>query len=281
MKASYRAVLAGVLALALPGVAAAQQNEARPDDPMVDTTPTLRSWSEGTPRLFAASLVDVGFLYLRPRAALGYGKPHSSWFGLELNPLFVSSGVGAYGGIRGALPFLDIRAGVRGYYAFEHSYLAPAASYSRLDLETSLDSGHAQTITYETELSTSFVAGPGEISGLASLSTVTGVPADRYVFEETLHIIAKRTVWRARAGYAFFVFPSLGRISAGPVVDVLGTPGHDGLTVRAGIVARVILSRNLEVRGTFVPTVASPDRIGLVGGDFTELGLRYRWASGS
>jgi hypothetical protein len=42
---------------------------------------------------------------------------------------------------------------------------------------------------------------------------------------------------------------------------------------------RILLSRALEVRGTFVPTVASPDRIGLVGGDFTELGLRWRWAT--
>jgi hypothetical protein len=33
------------------------------------------------------------------------------------------------------------------------------------------------------------------------------------------------------------------------------------------------------VRGSFIATVVSPDRIGLRGGDFTELGLRYRWAS--
>jgi hypothetical protein len=39
------------------------------------------------------------------------------------------------------------------------------------------------------------------------------------------------------------------------------------------------LSRRVEVRGSFVFTVVSPDRIGLVGGDFTELGVRYRWAS--
>jgi hypothetical protein len=42
---------------------------------------------------------------------------------------------------------------------------------------------------------------------------------------------------------------------------------------------RFVLSRRVELRGSFVVTVISPDRIGLVGGDFTELGVRYRWAS--
>ena len=30
---------------------------------------------------------------------------------------------------------------------------------------------------------------------------------------------------------------------------------------------------------SFITTLISPDRIGLQGGDFTELGVRYRWAS--
>jgi hypothetical protein len=42
---------------------------------------------------------------------------------------------------------------------------------------------------------------------------------------------------------------------------------------------RMQLSRRVEVRGSFIATVVSPDRIGRVGGDFTELGVRYRWAS--
>jgi hypothetical protein len=68
--------------------------------------------------------------------------------------------------------------------------------------------------------------------------------------------------------------------SIGFVVDVLDVPKRDdSVTVRAGPVLRMVLSRRVEVRGSFVVTVSSPDRIGLVGGDFTELGVRYRWAS--
>ena len=42
---------------------------------------------------------------------------------------------------------------------------------------------------------------------------------------------------------------------------------------------RIVLSRRVEVRGSFVVSLISPDRFGLVGGDFTELGVRYRWAT--
>jgi hypothetical protein len=39
------------------------------------------------------------------------------------------------------------------------------------------------------------------------------------------------------------------------------------------------LSRHFDVRGSFVTTIVSRDRLGLVGGDFTELGVRYRLAT--
>jgi hypothetical protein len=264
------------LALAAPRVRA---EEAAPPDLLVD--PALRrSWNEGPARPFAASTVDVGFLYLRPRLSLGYGRPHATWAGVDINPLLQSSGLGAYAGLRGALPFLDARVGARGFYAFEHSYLDPQASYARLDLENT-SNGHAMYVTYETELTANVPVGPGDLLLIGSLSSIRGVPAGKYVFEETLHVIAKPpAVWRARAGYALVPLPSLGRHTIAPVVDVLGVPGRDAVSVRAGVIVRVLLSRSLEVRGTFVPTVTSPDTIGLVGGDFTELGLRWRWATG-
>jgi hypothetical protein len=270
------AALAAVFAFSIAASAAAE--EAAPPDLLVD--PALRrSWNEGPRRYFLATTVDVGYLYLRPRASLGYGRPHALWAGVEANPIVQGSGLGAYGGVRGVVPFLDMRVGARGFYAFEHSYLAPAGSYDRLDLETT-NGGHASYVVYESELTASASLGPGEVSAVGSLSSIHGVPAGVYLFEETLRVIVKPPLlWRARGAYALFALPGLGRHSIGPVVDVLGVPGRDALIVRAGLVTRVLLSRNLEVRGTFVPTVAGPDRIGLAGGDFTELGLRWRWAT--
>ena len=70
--------------------------------------------------------------------------------------------------------------------------------------------------------------------------------------------------------------------SFGPVVDVLDIPERDdSKTVRVGPVIRIQLSRHFDVRGSFVTTISSPDRLGLVGGDFTELGVRYRAATAS
>ena len=188
--------------------------------------------------------------------------------------------MGAYARLRAALPFLDLRVGARGFYAFDHSFLPTQASYTRLDLETT-NGGHAEYITYEAELTAGATLGPGELGALGSVSLITGVPSGMEVFEETLRVIAKPPwVFRGRIGYSFFVLPSLGRASVGPALEALYVPARDAVTLRAGLLVRFVLSRAIEVRGTFVPSVLSPDSIGIVGGDFTELGLRYRWAAG-
>jgi hypothetical protein len=100
------------------------------------------------------------------------------------------------------------------------------------------------------------------------------------VFEETLRVVVDPPlVWRGRAGY-LFRFGSHDQHSMGPVVDVLHVPARDdAVTLRAGPVLRLTLSRHFDVRGSFVATVSSPDRLGLVGGDFTELGVRWRTAT--
>lgn len=92
-------------------------------------------------------------------------------------------------------------------------------------------------------------------------------------------IVAPPLVWRARTGYSLRMGPR-GQHSAGLVTEILDVPKRDdSRTVRAGPVLRIGLSRHLEVRGSFVLTVMSPDTIGLVGGDFTELGVRWRTAT--
>jgi hypothetical protein len=249
-----------------------------PEDALIDPR-MARSWGELPPRLFVATTVDVGFVYARPRVSLGYGRPFTSWVGLDANPIASSAGLGLYGGLRFEIPHLDLRIGPRYFFAFQHTYLETQGSYNRLDLET-VGGARAKTLTYEAELDLSLPLGPGTLLGRGSVSYVTDVPDNQSVFEETLHVIVKPPlVWRARGGYAF----QLGHYaqhSIGFVVDVLDVPKRDdSVTVRAGPVLRLVLSRRVEVRGSFVVTVSSPDRIGLVGGDFTELGVRYRWAS--
>lgn len=249
-----------------------------PDDALIDPK-MARSWGALPARAFAATTVDFGFVYLRPRLSLGYGRPFTNWFGLDANPIAKTDGLGAYAGLRMEIPHVDWRIGGRFFSSFEHTYLDQKESYDRIDLEREVES-LARTLTWESELDLGFAMGPGKLLIRGSISYVTGVPEDKNVFEETLHVIAAPPwVWRARIGYAF-TFGAHDQHSIGPAVDLLHVPGrNDSETVRAGPIVRMQLSRRVDVRGSFIATILSPDRIGLRGGDFTEIGVRYRWAS--
>ena len=249
-----------------------------PEDALIDPR-MARSWATLPPRYFLATTVDVGFVYLRPRVSVGYGRPFTQWIGIDANPIIQTSGIGAYGGLRFAVPFGDLRIGPRYFYAFNHTVLPIREQYDRLALETSAGKNSA-TLTYEAELDLNLPVGPGSILARGSVSYVTGVDDEHAVFEEALHVIVRPPlVWRARLGYAF-QFGDYHQHSIGLVVDLLDIPKRDdSITLRFGPVMRFVLSRRVELRGSFVVTVSSPDRIGLVGGDFTELGVRYRWAT--
>jgi len=283
---------AGALLLAALGEVRAEQpaGERNPDPtPPLGLLPTsddalvdprmARSWASAPPRAFLATTVDVGFIYLRPRVSFGYGRPFTSWLGADANPIVSRGGLGGYAGARLEIPHLDLRIGPRFFSAFEHTYLQPKPSYSRLDLETSTGA-RAQTLTFEAELDLWLRIGPGRALLRGSGSYITGVPDGLSVFEETLRVIVDAPlVWRARLAYVF-VFGAYQQHSIGPALDILDVPKReDSRTLRFGPMLRLGLSRRVEVRGSFLTTLVSPDRIGLVGGDFTELGVRYSWAT--
>jgi hypothetical protein len=236
-------------------------------------------WERGDPRPFVSTTIDGGYLYLRPRLSLGYGIPFSSWVGLDVNPIVTSSGLGAYGGIRLQLPWFDLRVGARPFMAFQHNYLDPQASYSTVDLDT-VTGRKSRYVTLEAELSGAIPAGPGGILFVLTASSVQGVPAGEFVYEETLRVITSPpAIYRARTGYAM----RLGREGAakvGVVGEVLELPDRHAQVWRAGVVASFAIDDHLEALALLVLPVASPDSIGIAGGDFGELGLRYRWATG-
>jgi hypothetical protein len=249
-----------------------------PEDALMDPR-MVRSWGAAPARTFVSTTVDVGFLYLRPRVALGYGKPFTSWVGIEANPIVTSEELAIYGGLRLEVSYFDLRLGPRFFRAFNHTYLDDRPSFTRLELETA-NGPQATATTYEAEIDLSVPIGPGNIVGRGSVSYVTGVPAGQDVFEETLHVIVRPPwVWRGRLGYAIR-FGAYQQHSIGLIAEVLDVPMRDdAVTVRAGPLLRFLLSRRVELRGSFVVPVVSPDSIGIVGGDFAELGVRYRWAS--
>ncbi len=248
----------------------------------IDARPVAErnTWASSRPRAFVATQIDAGYLYLRPRVAVGYGRPHFQWLGLEANPIVTNGAVAGWAGLRASTPFADLRAGARTVYSLQRGYLAELDSYERLDLERSAGS-HAKYSTLEAELSAGVSTSLGDFGGLASVSYVTGVPADRYLFEEQLRmIVAPPWVVRVRGEYGAHLIPGRRNVTFGLAVDALDAPARHELLVRAGFVTRIVLSRALEIRGSFLMALVSKDFLGLVQSDFTELGIRYRWASG-
>lgn len=245
--------------------------------PLADT-PAL-PWPLQPSRWFLSSEIDTGFLYIRPRFSTGYGRPHDLWVGLDANPIFSSEGVAGYLGLRFDLPFVNLRVGGRYWYTFRRSFLVPELSYSVEDIERRAGPP-SRFLTWEAELTTTVPVGRGMLLAEGSLSLVTGVADDYYVYEETLRVVVDPPwVWRARAGYTVAVDDDR-TIVIGPVLEVVGVPKRDVVVYRAGALARIFLSPALEARGTFVPAVYTPDPLGARGGDAFLLGIRYRWATG-
>ena len=72
-----------------------------------------------------------------------------------------------------------------------------------------------------------------------------------------------------------------GKISLAVVADLLGSPDRGSMVFRAGFVGSAALSDHVEVIGSLIPPIISPDTLGVAQGDFAQLGVRYRWATGS
>lgn len=280
-------VALAALALITPALARAQPADApelgplpppsAKPVPLVDA-PVL-PWGLQPVRWFLSAEIDTGFLYIRPRFSMGYGRPHALWVGLDANPIFSNEGIAGYLGLRFDLPFVNLRLGGRYWYTFRRSFLAPDDSYSVEDIE--LRQGPpSRFLTWEGEVTTNVPLGRGMALAEGSFSFVTGVPDPYYVYEETLRVVVDPPyVWRARVGYTF----ALDRdrtIVIGPVLEAVGIPKRDVVVYRAGALARIFISPSLEARGTFVPAVYTPDPLGARGGDAFLLSIRYRWATG-
>jgi hypothetical protein len=274
----------GALASARAGAAAPDTSTPTVDEPP-DVAPALPPmahngyWSQGRTRAFVSGTFDVGYLYARPRISLGYGRPHYAWVGVDVNPLVNSGGLGGYGGLRLAAPFADLRFGVRGFAAFQHTYLPVQPSYDVLDLAS--ESGTtAKYANIEAELTEALAIGPGSLLVILTGSYILGVPDQRAVYEETIHVIAVPPwLLRERVGYAVRLGAE-GNASVGLLAELIELPMRGIVVFRGGLVGSFAISDHVELLGTFVPQIYGRDQLGAVGGDFAQLGIRWRWATG-
>src|SRR5258708_25636430 len=82
----------------------------------------LSYWEAGGPRWFAASRLELG-VYTKQQIALGYGTPYWENAAVEAFVMSTFSFAAGYAGIRGSLPFLDLRVGARDTYSYNRSFL--------------------------------------------------------------------------------------------------------------------------------------------------------------
>lgn len=237
-----------------------------------------RYWARGRPGGFAAAVLELGFPYARPRLSIGYGRPFYSHVSAEVEPLVSAKGVGGYFGAKGAIPFLELRSGVRYFAPFGRSLLTPRTSYSRLDVEQN-DGPTASHVALESELAGGVPVAAGGPFWLVTVNYHPNVDDGYYVFEESLGMVIEPPwIWRARVGYALR-FGRDDAISVGVAEEVLVNPGRREHVLRAGVIAGVQINDNLDAQITLLPAISSPDAIGIEGADFSHFGLRWRFAT--
>ena len=237
-------------------------------------------WPQQAARGFVAMSLDVGFLYIRPRLSVGHGRPHFLWFGADVNPIVSQQAVGAYAGLRAHHPVVDFRIGGRYLMSFNRAYLQPRESYGFQDIAVR-EENEAKYVSFESELTLQIPGGrPGYFMSETAVTYVVGVPEDLFVVEEQIKIIVDPPwVWRERFGYIFEFGPGKA-IRLGLIAELVGVPGRDLVVFRGGALVRVRLFDDLEIRASFIPAIIRRDRLGVNGGDFGLIGIRWRWATG-
>ena len=278
-----RSVCEGACALLALSAILERNVRAEPSgSPRVENSPPVETrlsyWDHGDPRLFVAARVEAG-LYVKPQISVGYGKPYWINTSAEAYGISTTSFGAGYAGIRGTLPFLDLRIGARYTYSYYRSFLLPKQSYVAEDV--SQPAGPlARYPSLETELAGVVPALAGYFFPVVTIYRIVDTPADRYLFDESLRGVLKPPwIIGLRLGYV----KSFGHdefIKVGALSELVLLPGRSDSIVRLGPAAQVSLTNHLEAIGTITFVLASPDSLGIWNGPFGVLGLVYRWATG-
>jgi hypothetical protein len=266
------------------GTARADEPATRPAIPAVPESPLQcpqchpEHWTSDAARFFVSIRIDAGYLYLRPRFAVGFGKPFAVWAGIDVVPYATPDSAGGYSGLHLQVDWFEARASARYVHAFVHQFLTPQSSYNLVDLAEL--TGHPSNFAeLEAEVTGAIPAGPGNILVLGTASSIQLVPAGYFVYDEVLRVVVSPPpVYRARVGYSI-PFMSERNARAGIVGEVLEIPDRNAQVYRAGIVATFDINDHLQAIASILVPIQGPDSLGFLGADYTELGIRYRWAS--
>jgi hypothetical protein len=252
-----RSVVSIVLIVGAPGIAHA------------DEAP----WKNEERRPFVAATVDAGLPYAQPTLFVGWGQPHWQWAGVEARVGTTATFAHAFVGLHAALPFLDASFGVRETQSFRWPLLVRRDSY---EADAHEGEGNARYRAIDLEVSGVLPFPAGFLLWDALVVRTLAVSPDRDVYEESLRAIIRPPVGAiGRLAYAARV----GRVSFGPLAEVVLLPQRAGPVVRAGAVVSVQCTPHLDALFALTLPVASPDALAIVDASSGMLGVRWRWAS--
>lgn len=236
-------------------------------------------WSGAKTNPFVSSTFEAGLVYFRPKLALGYGKPHWQFFGVEVQSQLTAGSFAEYAGLRAAFPDVDFRVGARYAFAPSQAYLARTETYTDDQLQFDEEPA-SRYLALEAEISGNVeVWNDGSLVATASAFQFLGVPDEYDVYDQNLNVVVQPPwAFRQRLGYlhAFGVDDGLQFGVSGELIEI---PERDAVIVRVGPQLGVALTHHLDAALAIMIPVVSPDTLRLEGAQIGQFGFRYRWSS--
>lgn len=233
----------------------------------------------GPTRFFMAAQLELGALYFRPNLQVGYGKPHFRWFGAETASSVTINGTRYYAGLRGVLPNVGFRVGLRYEAPFQQHYVRRQYEYDRFELEEQ-GPGRGTYLAGEAEIDANWAAPGGSMLLVVSGYHISGVPEQYNVWDINLkQVVEPPWLYRVRLGYLYHV-GWLGSMRIGGAAEIIHIPLRRTAAVRAGPIVSVSLTHHLQAVAAVMLVARERDTLGVRGADLGQLGLVYRWATG-
>lgn len=231
-------------------------------------------WSEAPARLFAAGVLDVG-TSVRGRALLGWGKPHWTWGGIELEGASTTDTGLAAVRARLALVVADVGVAYRRTYAYRRTFVPEGDHFTTEGLE-GRPKAHYQSL--DIDVWGLIPAGSGFVQWEVETVRLYGVRKGVDLYEEWLRAVVRPPVTTdARLAYAYTFWD--GRANVGLMGEWLWLGGR-GQAYRVGPLLGFTFTPHWEVNALLTTPVSSPDDLRFFHGLYGTVRVRWRFATG-
>ena len=231
-------------------------------------------WSEARARPFVAGVLDAG-ASVRGRVMLGWGKPHWTWGGIELEGSSTTDTGLAAVRARLALVVADVGLAYRRTYPYRRKFVAESDHHTDEALR-----GHprARYRSLDLDVWGLIPAGSGFVQWEVEAVRLYGVPKGADVYEEWLRApVRPPWVTDARLAYAYQFLD--GRATAGLMGEWLWL-GARGMLYRVGPLLGYTFTPHWEVNVLLTTPVSSPDDLRFFSGLYGTVRVRWRFATG-